>query len=108
MSAFRSFEKGEIGSVRGRSVKDTARFNAHEGDLTKGKPLIVLKTMGVSVCFGSSRKASFDKGTRRMGILSRSLVSAVRSSSACGLPNGHRCISPTSRLLRRCRGEGVA
>src|SRR6202030_3722875 len=35
-------EKGEIVSIRGRSVEDTARFNAHAGDLTKGKPLIVL------------------------------------------------------------------
>jgi len=35
-------EKGEIVSTRGRNAEETQRFNAHAGDLTKGKPLIVL------------------------------------------------------------------
>jgi carboxyl-terminal processing protease len=35
-------EKGEIVSIRGRSAEDMQRFNARAGDLTKGKPLIVL------------------------------------------------------------------
>jgi carboxyl-terminal processing protease len=35
-------EKGEIVSTRGRSAEDTMRFNARAGDLTKGKPIIVL------------------------------------------------------------------
>jgi carboxyl-terminal processing protease len=35
-------EKGEIVSTRGRNARDTQRFNARAGDLTKGKPLIVL------------------------------------------------------------------
>src|SRR5471030_882980 len=35
-------EKGEIVSTRGRNPEETQRFNAHGGDLTKGKPLIVL------------------------------------------------------------------
>src|SRR5271170_2535131 len=35
-------EKGEILSTRGRNSEETQRFNARPGDLTKGKPLIVL------------------------------------------------------------------
>src|SRR5580700_7190285 len=35
-------DKGEIVSIRGRNAEETQRFNAHSGDLTKGKPLIVL------------------------------------------------------------------
>jgi carboxyl-terminal processing protease len=35
-------EKGEIVSTRGRNADETQRFIAHPGDLTKGKPVIVL------------------------------------------------------------------
>jgi carboxyl-terminal processing protease len=35
-------DRGEIVSTRGRNAEETQRFNAHAGDLTKGKPLIVL------------------------------------------------------------------
>jgi carboxyl-terminal processing protease len=35
-------EKGEIVSTRGRNTEETQRFNARAGDLTKGKPIIVL------------------------------------------------------------------
>ena len=35
-------DKGEIVSIRGRNAEETQRFNARPGDLTKGKPLIVL------------------------------------------------------------------
>ncbi len=35
-------ERGEIVSTRGRNAEETQRFNAHAGDLTKGKPVIVL------------------------------------------------------------------
>ncbi len=35
-------EKGEIVSTRGRNPGETQRFNARPGDMTKGKPLIVL------------------------------------------------------------------
>src|SRR5262249_12364013 len=39
-------EKGEIVSTRGRNAEETQHFNAHAGDLTKGKPLIVLVNGG--------------------------------------------------------------
>ena len=35
-------ERGEILSTRGRNNEETQRFNARPGDLTQGKPLIVL------------------------------------------------------------------
>ena len=35
-------DKGEIVSTRGRNAEETQRFNARPGDLTKGKPLILL------------------------------------------------------------------
>jgi carboxyl-terminal processing protease len=35
-------EKGEIVSTRGRNAEETQRFNARAGDLTKGKPVIIL------------------------------------------------------------------
>jgi carboxyl-terminal processing protease len=35
-------ERGEIVSTRGRDPEETQRFNARPGDLTKGKPMIVL------------------------------------------------------------------
>ena len=35
-------EKGEIVSTRGRNADETQRFNARAGDLTRGKPIIIL------------------------------------------------------------------
>ncbi|KRR15978.1 peptidase S41 [Bradyrhizobium jicamae] len=39
-------EKGEIVSTRGRNAEETQRRAAHAGDLTKGKPIIVLVNGG--------------------------------------------------------------
>jgi carboxyl-terminal processing protease len=39
-------ERGEIVSTRGRNAEETQRFNARSGDLTKGKPIIVLVNGG--------------------------------------------------------------
>ncbi|MFX6202013.1 S41 family peptidase, partial [Acinetobacter baumannii] len=35
-------ERGEIVSTRGRNAEETQRWNARSGDLTGGKPVIVL------------------------------------------------------------------
>lgn len=35
-------ERGEIVSTRGRKAEETQRFNAQAGDLSKGKPIVVL------------------------------------------------------------------
>ena len=39
-------EKGEIVSTRGRNADDTERYNSRAGDLSKGKPVIVLVNGG--------------------------------------------------------------
>jgi carboxyl-terminal processing protease len=39
-------ERGEIVSTRGRNAEETQRFSARSGDLTKGKPIIVLVNGG--------------------------------------------------------------
>ena len=39
-------ERGEIVSTRGRNAEETQRRAAHQGDLTKGKPVIVLVNGG--------------------------------------------------------------
>lgn len=39
-------QKGEIVSTRGRNAEETQRFNARSGDLTEGKPVIVLVNGG--------------------------------------------------------------
>ena len=41
-----SSTRGEIVSTRGRNAEETQRFNAKPGDLTKGKPLVVLVNGG--------------------------------------------------------------
>ena len=38
----RFMARGEVVSTRGRTPEETQRFTAHGGDLTKGKPLVVL------------------------------------------------------------------
>ena len=35
-------DRGEIVSTRGRHAEDTQRFNAKAGDITEGKPIVVL------------------------------------------------------------------
>lgn len=39
-------DKGEVVSTRGRNAEETQRYNARPGDLTKGKPVIVLVNGG--------------------------------------------------------------
>ncbi|WP_239523698.1 S41 family peptidase, partial [Klebsiella pneumoniae] len=39
-------DKGEIVSTRGRNPDETQRFSAKVGDLTKGKPIVVLVNGG--------------------------------------------------------------
>ncbi len=76
-------ERGEIVSTRGRDPEETQRFSARPGDLTKGKPLIVLINGGsasasrprVDTISPRSRKASDTEiawSSRPPGLLRRS------------------------------------
>src|ERR1700687_1131172 len=44
--------RGEVVSTRGRTPEETQRFTAHGGDLTKGKPLVVLINGGAASASG--------------------------------------------------------
>jgi carboxyl-terminal processing protease len=57
-------ERGEIVSTRGRNAEETQRFNARSGDMTKGKPMIVLINDG-------SASAAENRGRRPAGPPSR-------------------------------------
>ena len=78
-------DKGEIVSTRGRNAEETQRFNAHAGDLTKGKPLIVLIN-------GGSASASESSPVHCRTINARRSSARVRSAKA-------RC-RPSSRWVR--------
>jgi carboxyl-terminal processing protease len=99
-------EKGEIVSIRGRSVEDTARFNAHAWDLTKGKPLIVLINGGsasaseiVAGALQDHRRATI-VGTRSFG------KGSVQTIIPLGADNGAlrlttaRYFTPTGRSIQ--------
>ena len=49
-------ERGEIVSTRGRNAEETQRRSAHPGDLTKGKPLIVLDQRRLGIGLRNRRR----------------------------------------------------
>jgi carboxyl-terminal processing protease len=67
-------DKGEIVSTRGRNAEETQRFNARPGDLTKGKPVIVLINGGSASGVGDRRWCA--------GRITSARLSSARARSA--------------------------
>src|ERR1700738_711910 len=99
-------DKGEIVSIRGRSVEDTARFNAHAGDLTKGKPLIVLINGGsppaseiVAGALQDHRRATV-VGTRSFGKGSVQTIIPLGSDNGALRLTTARYFTPSGRSIQ--------
>ncbi len=98
-------EKGEIVSTRGRNVQDSERYNADAGDLTKGKPIVVLINGGsasaseiVAGALQDHRRAIV-VGTKSFGKGSVQTVMPLRSSGAMRLTTA-RYYTPSGRSIQ--------
>ena len=104
-------EKGKIVSTRSRNASETQRFNARPGDLTKGKPIIVLINGGsasaaeiVAGALQDNRRATI-VGTRSFGKGSVQNIIPVGFGDGALLLTTARYFTPSGRSIQ---AKGIA